>query len=121
MSFDLRNCGKWILIRPHGIDGLFSSSGNAVVIAVPFIGTVGSVIRPFQLSKLDIFTWNVLDGRIVGFAKCQRVPGIGDHATRDRYYDASTIMLDRNRMIGTWIFNLFFFHVSSSFWKSSDC
>src|SRR4029077_20291357 len=92
-----------------------------VVIAIPFIGTVGSVIRPFQLSKIDIFTWNVLDGRIVGFAKSHLVARICEYATRDRYYDASTIMLDRNRMIGTWILNLFFFHVSFSFWKSSDC
>ena len=81
VPLDLRNSRKRILVRPYGIDGLLSSSGKAVVIAIAFIGTVGSVIRPFQLSKIDIFTWNVLDGRIVGFAKCQRVAGIGDHAT----------------------------------------
>src|SRR5438874_9513175 len=120
MSFDLRNCGKWILIRPHGLDGLPSSSGNAVVIAVPFIGTVGSVIRPFQLGEINMLTRNILNGRIIRFAECQGVAGIGDHATRDRYYDASTIMLDRNRMIGTWILNLSLFHVSLSFCKSSD-
>jgi hypothetical protein len=79
------------------------------------------MIRPFQLGKINALTWNVLDGRIVRFPKRQGVAGIGNHATRDRYYDASTIMLDRNRMIWTWILNLFFFHVSFSFWKSSDC
>src|SRR4029077_14201786 len=121
VSFDLRNGRIWILVGPHGIDGLLSSSGKAVVTAVAFIRTVSCMIRPFQLSKIDIFNWNVLDGRIVGFAKCQRVAGIGEHATRDRYYDASTIMLDRNRMIGTWIPNLSFSHVSFSFWISSDC
>src|SRR5437870_6412324 len=115
MSFDLRNCGKWILIRPHGIDGLPSSSGNAVVIAVPFIGTVGSVIRPFQLGEINVLTWNVLNGWILGFAKCQGVAGIGNHTARNGYDNTSGIALDENRMIWTWILNLFFFHVSSPF------
>ena len=54
-------CGrKRILIRPHGIDGLPSSSGNAVVTAIAFIRTVGSVIRPFQLGKINVLTWNVM-------------------------------------------------------------
>src|SRR5436190_8212564 len=98
MSFDLRNCGKWILVRPHGIDGLPSSSGNAVVIAVPFIGTVGSVIRPFQLGEINMLTRNILNGRIIRFAECQGVAGIGDHAACDRYYDAIGIRLD-----GDWV------------------
>ena len=70
MFFDLRNSRIRVLIRPHGIDGLLSASGNAVVIAIAFIRTVGSVIRPFQLGKIDIFTGNVLNGRIVRFPKC---------------------------------------------------
>ena len=89
VSLDLRNSRIRILIRPYGIDGLLSSCGNAVVTALAFIRTVSCMIRPFQLSKIDIFTWNVLDGRIVGFSERQGVAGIGDHATRDRYYDAS--------------------------------
>ena len=51
------------------------------------------MIRPFQLSKIDIFTWNVLDGRIVGFAKRQRVAGIGNHTARNGYDNASRIAL----------------------------
>ena len=102
MSFDLRNSGIRILVRPHGIDGLLSSSGNAVVIAIAFVRTVGSVIGPFQLRKIDIFTWNVLNGRIVGFAKCQGIASIGNHTARNGYDNASRIALDRNRMIWTW-------------------
>src|SRR5947209_17529610 len=111
VPLDLRNSRIRILIHPYGIDGLLSSSGNAVVTTLAFIRTVGTVIGPFQLRKIHVLTWNVLNGRIVGFAKCQRVAGIGDHATRDRYYDASWIPLDGNRMIWTRKLNLFFFHV----------
>ena len=45
MPLDLHNSRKRILVRPHRIDGLLSSSGNAVVIAIAFIRTVGSVIQ----------------------------------------------------------------------------
>src|SRR6267142_1475835 len=109
MPLDLRNSRKRILIRPDGIDGLPSASGNAVVIAVAFVRTVGRVICPFQPRKINVLAWNVLNGRIVGFAKCQGVAGIGHYPACDRYYDASTIMLDRNGMIGTWNLSLFFF------------
>jgi len=67
---DLRNSGIRILVRPHGIDGLLSSSWNAVVITMPFIRAVGGVIGPFQLGKIDILTGNVMNGRVVSFAKC---------------------------------------------------
>src|SRR6266851_8742381 len=102
ISLDFLNGGVGILIRPHGIDRLLSSSGNAVVIAIAFVRTVGRVICPFQLSKIDIFTGNVLNGRIVRFAKRQGVVGIGNHSARDGYDDPSRIVLHRNRMIWTW-------------------
>jgi hypothetical protein len=47
MPPDLLNSRKWILVRPHRVDGLLSSSWNAVVTAIAFVRTVGSVIRPF--------------------------------------------------------------------------
>ena len=70
MALDLRNSRIWVLVRPHGIDGPLSSNGNAVVIAIAFIRAVGDVICPFQLGKIDIFRGNVLNGRVVRFAKC---------------------------------------------------
>src|SRR6266481_792541 len=115
MPPDLCNRRKRILIRPHGIDGLPSSSGNAVVVAIAFIWTVGGVIRPFQLGKIDIFTRNVLNRRIVRFPKRQGVARIGNHPACDRYYDASGIPLDGNRMIWIWKLDLLFFHVSVSY------
>src|SRR5216684_312117 len=114
MPPDLHNSRKRILVRPHRIDGLLSSSGKAVVIAIAFIRTVGSVIRAFQLGKINVFTWNVLNGRIRRFAERQGVAGIGNHTARDGYDNASGIALDGNRMIWTWKLHLLFFHVSVS-------
>src|SRR5205807_6640100 len=120
---------KWILVRPDRIDGFPSSSGNAVVPAFTFIRTVGSVIGPFQLRKIHVLTWNVLNGRIVRFPKRQGISRVGNHPACGRYYDASWIPLDGNRVIRTRKLNLFFFHVSSPFLlgaylmivRSSDC
>ena len=68
--FDPRNSRIRVLVRPHGIDGLLSTSRNTVVTAIAFIWAVGGVIGPFQLGKIDIFPGNVLNGWIVRFAKC---------------------------------------------------
>src|SRR6266852_6910445 len=106
----LHNSRKRILVRPHRIDGLLSSSGNAVVIAITFIRAVGRVIRPFQLGKINVLTWNVLNGRIRCFAERQGVAGIGNHTARDGYDNASGIALDGNRMIRAWKLHLLFFH-----------
>src|SRR5437016_9281541 len=111
MPFDLGNSRKRIFVRPHRIDGLLSSSRNAVVTAIAFVRTVGSVIGPFQLRKIHVLTWNVLNGRIVRFPKRQGIARIGNHPACDRYYDASGIPLDGNRVIWTWNLNLFSFHV----------
>ncbi len=94
MSPDLRNSRERILIRPHRIDGLLSSGGNAVVTAIAFVRTVGSVVCPFQLGKIDSFTWNVLNGRIVRFAKRQGFASIGHYMARNGYDDPSRIVLD---------------------------
>src|ERR1700730_11184321 len=114
MPLDLRNSRKRILIRPHGVDGLLSSSGNAVVIASAFVRTVGSVIRPFQLGKINVLTWNVLNGRIRRLAQREGVAGIGNHTACDGHDNASGIALDRNRMVWTRKLDLLFFHVSVS-------
>src|SRR5438132_13804850 len=106
MTPDLRHRRIRILIRPHGIDGLPSSSGNAVVTALAFIRTVGSVIGPFQLRKIHVLTWNVLNGRIVRFPKRQGIAGIGNHTARNGYDNTSGIAPDGNRMIWTWKLNL---------------
>src|ERR1700675_371705 len=96
------------------MDGLLSSGGNAVVIAIAFIRAVGDVIRPFQLGKIHILGRNVLNGRIRRFAERQGVAAIGDHPARDGHDHASGITLDRNRVIWTWKLYLFFFHDSLS-------
>jgi hypothetical protein len=69
------------------------------------------VIRPFQLGKLNVLNWNVLNGRIRCFAKRQGVAGIGNHTAPDGHDNPSWIGLDGNRMIWTWEFALLFFHV----------
>src|SRR4029077_16320173 len=99
VSFDLRNSGIRILIRPYRIAGLLSSSGNAVVTAIAFVRAVGGVICPFQLRKIDIFTRNVLNRWIVRCAKGQGVPGIGYYTTRNGDDNASRIIVNRDRMI----------------------
>src|SRR5271169_2280266 len=80
-----------------------------------FIRAVGNVIRPFQLGKINVLTWNVLNGRIRRFAECQGVAGIGNHTARDGHDNATGIALDGNRMIWTWKLDLPLFHVSVSF------
>src|SRR6266446_10323289 len=115
MPLDLSNSRIRLLIRPHRIDGFLSSSENAVVISIAFVRTVGSVIRPLQLGKIDILAWNVLNGRIVRFPKRQGIARIGHYPACDRYYDASGIPLDGNRVIRTWKLDLLFFHVSVSY------
>src|ERR1700687_624192 len=118
MPLDPHNSRKRILVRPDRVDGLLSSSGNAVVIAIAFIGTVGCVIRPFQLGKINVLGWNVLNGRIRRFAERQGAAGIGNHTACDGYDNASGIALDGNRMVWTWKLHLFFFHVFVSLFRS---
>src|SRR4029077_10116883 len=92
-------------------DGLLCSSRNIVVTAVAFIRAVSCMIRPFQLGKIHVLTWNVFNGRIGGFAERQGIAGIGNHTARDGHDNASWIGLDGNRMIWTWEFDLLCFHV----------
>jgi hypothetical protein len=66
------------------------------------------------LGKINVLTWNVLNGRIRPFAERQGVAGIGNHTARDAHDNASGIVLDGNRMIWTWKLDLLFFHVSVS-------
>src|ERR1700674_438411 len=114
MPFDLLNTRERILIRPHRVDGLLSASGNAVISAIAFVRVVGSVIRPFQLGKINVLTWNVLNWRIRRFAERLGVAGIGNHPARDGHVNASGIALDGNRVIRTWKFDVVFFHVCIS-------
>src|SRR5271169_3341087 len=79
-----------------------------------FIRAVGNVIRPFQLGKINVLTWNVLNGRIRRFAERQGVAGIGNHTARDGHDNASGIALDGNRMVWTLKLDLLFIHVSVS-------
>src|SRR5438552_16399351 len=94
VPLDLRNSRKRILIRPHGIEGLISSSGNAVVTALAFIRTVGSVIGPFQLRKIHVIAWNILNSRIVLFPKSQGIARIDHDPVRHRYIEACWTSMD---------------------------
>ena len=105
-------------IRIPGPDHPISIERNPARVVVSVAGRVIADTRnALTLREADYSPVQYIPREDVDLSQLERT----DHATRDRYYDASTIMLDRNRMIGTWILNLFFFHVSFSFWKSSDC
>src|SRR3981189_3771066 len=117
MPPDLRDSGKRILVRRHRTDGLLSSSGNAVIAAIVFVRAVGNVIRPFQLGKINILSWNILNGRIRRFEERQGIAGIGNDAPRRGHDYASGIALDGNRMIRAW--KLLFFHLASPFSSGS--
>src|SRR5258708_12357742 len=114
MSLDLRHGRKWVLVGPNRIDGLLSSGGNAVIIALAFIGAVRNVVRALQLRKINVLYWNVLNGRICRFLECQGLAGIGNHTTSGGHDHPSWISPDGNRMIWTWKLDLFFVHVSPS-------
>ena len=94
MPSNLHNWTKGILVRPHRVDGLLSSRGNAVVTAIAFVRTVGSVVRSLQLGKINVPTRNVLNGRIRSFAESQGILSIGNHTARNGYDNASGIALD---------------------------
>src|SRR3984893_8760764 len=118
MPLDLHNSRKGILVRPHRINALPSSSETTVEIAIAVIRTVCRVRGPFQLGKINVLAWNVLSGRIRRFAQRQGVVGIGNHTARDGYDNASGIALDGNRMIWTGKLDLLFFHVSLSLFQA---
>ena len=119
MPLDLHNCGKRILVRPDRIYGLLSSSWDTVVIAIAFVRTVGNAIRPFQLRKINILGWNLLNGRIRRFAERQGVAAIGDHPARDEHDNVSGITLDGNRVIWSWKLCLFFLSCFALFFPGS--
>src|SRR5271168_3123176 len=64
MSPDVSDRRERILVCPDRVDGFLASSGNAVVVAIAFVRAIGNVVRPFQLRKINILAWNILNGRI---------------------------------------------------------
>jgi hypothetical protein len=67
------------------------------------------------MGKINVLTWNVLNGRIRRLAERQGVAGIGNYTACDGYDNASGIALDGNRMIWTWKLDLLFFHFTLPF------
>ena len=51
------------------------------------------MIRPFQLRKINILGWKILNRRICGFADRQSVAAVGHHTAGDGYDNASGITL----------------------------
>lgn len=68
MPPDLRNSRKRILIRPHAIDRLPSSSGNAVVIAIAFprVAMIVSIVETCR--RLNISLRDYLASVLPGLA-----------------------------------------------------
>ena len=69
----------------------------------------------FQLSEINVLTWNVLNGRIRRFAQRQGVARIGNHPPSDGHDNVRRIALDGDRMIWIWNLNLLLFDVLFSF------
>jgi hypothetical protein len=43
--------------------------------------------RPFRLREINILAWNVLNGRIRGFAESEGIARIRNHTARDGHDD----------------------------------
>src|SRR5882757_1144706 len=95
----LRHRFKWRLISPHCIDGTIPSSRNAVVGSVALVGTIRRVFATHERGHIDIPTGDILDGRIGGLAKRQRIAGVGDNLSADCDHDARRVRIDRNRVV----------------------
>src|SRR5277367_1034011 len=73
MSPDVCDRRERVLVCPDRIDGFLASGGNAVVVAIAFVRAVGNVVCPFQLRKINILAWNILNGRMRRFAQRQGI------------------------------------------------
>jgi hypothetical protein len=56
-----------------------------------------------ERGHIDIPTRDILNGRIGGLAKSQRIAGVGDNPAADGAYDARRVRFDRNGMGGSYV------------------
>ncbi len=54
-----------------------------------------------ERGHIDIPTRDILNGRIGGLAKSQRIAGVGDNPAAGGDYDARRVRFDRNGMVGS--------------------
>jgi hypothetical protein len=71
------------LVGPHRVHRLLSPDGDAVVAAVPLVGTVRCVICRFEQRRVDILEWDVLNRWVVRLMERQRVLRVGDNSPRN--------------------------------------
>src|SRR6202011_1640506 len=76
------------------------ASRNAVVGSVALVGAIRGVIAARERGHIDIPTGDILNGRIGGLAKRQRIAWVGDHLSADCDHDARRVRIDRNGMVG---------------------
>jgi hypothetical protein len=100
MAVDGRHCRVGRLIRPNGIGRTLATERNTEISAVAFIRTVRGVLRPLKEGHIDVLARDIENRRIARFLQGQRIPRVGDDATRNHNYDPIAVALDRDRMIG---------------------
>src|SRR6266853_5530204 len=96
---DLRHRFKWGLISPHRVQGAIPACRNAVVGSVALVGAIRRVFATRERCHIDIPTGDILNGRIGGLAKRQRIACVGDYPSADCDHDPGRIRFDRNGMV----------------------
>src|SRR5260221_8094534 len=96
---DPRHRFKWGLVGPHRIERAIPASRNAVIGSVALVGAIRRVFATRQRGHIDIPTGDVLNGRIGGLAKRQRIAGVCDHLSVDCDHDARRVPIDCNWMV----------------------
>ncbi len=91
--------GEWCFVRPHGVDRALPACRDAVIVAVTFIGAVGTVIGPFQQRHVDVGARDVQDRRVVAFVHQQCRVRVGDDPAAGGNAYALRVRIDRDRMV----------------------
>src|ERR1700680_5073504 len=99
---DLRHRFKWGLISPHRVQGAIPACRNAVIGSVALVGAIRRVFATRERGHIDIPTGDILNGRIGGFAKRQRIASVGDNLSADCDHNARWVRIDRNGVVGPW-------------------
>src|SRR5260370_12980478 len=98
---DLRHRVEWGLISPHRIERTIPARRNVVVGSVALVGAIRRMFATRERGHIDIPTRDILNRRIGGLAKSQRIAGVGDNPATDGDYDARRVRFDRNGMGGS--------------------
>src|ERR1700720_3174968 len=88
-----------LLVGPDGIDRALATGRNAVIGAVALVRAVGDVVRSLEQRHVDVLARDILHGWVACLTERQRLPCIGDNASRDLDDDTTRIALDRYGMV----------------------